>query len=246
MMRILVSVQDEAEALAAATHGADFIDCKEPANGALGGLPPPTIRRIVAALRDAGHAHAVSATIGDWPMHALHAIIDNVHAVAATGADIVKVGIERDPAAFAVIDALRAIDHPIVPVFIADRGLDFDAVGHAAQQGFEGLMVDTADKRAGSLFDVLPLPVLQRFVERARVPGGGLVGMAGALQARHAAALQALAPDFAGFRSAVCEGGRDGTLVPARLQALAQALRTPASAGFPAAAHAREAAPNAG
>jgi len=224
MMRILVSVQDEAEALAAATHGADFIDCKEPANGALGGLPPPTIRRIVAALREAGHAHAVSATIGDWPMHALQAIVDNVHAVAATGADIVKVGIEREPAAFAVIDALRAIDHPIVPVFIADRGLDFDLVGHAAAQGFEGLMVDTADKHAGSLFDVLPLPVLQRFVERARAPGV-LVGMAGALEARHAAALQALAPDFAGFRSAVCDGGRDGALVPARLAALAQALR---------------------
>lgn len=245
MMRILVSVQDEVEALAAATHGADFIDCKEPANGALGGLPPPTIRRIVAALREAGHAHAVSATIGDWPMHELQAIVDNVHAVAATGADIVKVGIERDAAAFAVIDALRAIGHPIVPVFIADRGIDFDAVGHAAQQGFEGLMVDTADKHAGSLFDVLPLAVLQRFVERARVPGG-LVGVAGALQMHHAAALQALAPDFAGFRSAVCEGGRDGALVPARLHALARALKTPASAGSPAAATAREAAPNAG
>ena len=40
-----------------------------------------------------------------------------------------------------------------------------------------------------------------------------------------AALLSALAPDFAGFRSAVCAGDRSGALDPQRLRRLVQALR---------------------
>jgi hypothetical protein len=40
MMKMLVSVRDIDEALAAAQAGADFIDLKDPAAGALGGLAP--------------------------------------------------------------------------------------------------------------------------------------------------------------------------------------------------------------
>ena len=52
-MRMLVSVRDVQEALAAADGGADFIDLKEPREGALGGLPLNTIREVVCALRHA-------------------------------------------------------------------------------------------------------------------------------------------------------------------------------------------------
>ena len=38
MMRLLISVRSSAEALLAARGGADFIDLKEPGQGALGGL----------------------------------------------------------------------------------------------------------------------------------------------------------------------------------------------------------------
>lgn len=221
-MRLLVSVQDPAEALLAAAGGAGFIDAKDPGRGALGGLPCETVRAIVGALRAAGHAHETSATIGDVPMHALPEILARVHAVAATGADIVKVGIEREPAAFAVLDALAATGHRIVPVFIADRGLDDDLVGHALALPFAGVMADTQDKLAGSLFDALPLPAIERFVARAKARGT-MVGLAGALRLEHLPQLHALAPDFAGFRSAVCEGPRSAALSAARLAALVQA-----------------------
>jgi hypothetical protein len=52
-----------------------------------------------------------------------------------------------------------------------------------------------------------------------------MVGLAGALRLADAPALAALAPDFAGFRSAVCAGDRSGTLDPQRLRDLAAALR---------------------
>ncbi|RZK75548.1 MAG: hypothetical protein EOO66_33700, partial [Methylobacterium sp.] len=46
--RLLVSVRDAAEAEAAIRAGADLIDAKDPENGALGALPPETVRAIVA------------------------------------------------------------------------------------------------------------------------------------------------------------------------------------------------------
>ncbi len=227
MMRMLVSVRDVPEALLAAQGGADFIDLKEPSDGALGGLPIETIAAIVRALRGQGSRPErrlpISATIGDLPMADLGAILQRVDAVAACGVDYVKVGIERGAQAAAVLDALANSGHAIVPVFIGDRGLDFEAVEHACALGFPGLMVDTADKLAGSLFDVLSNTELHRFVAMVRA-SGALVGLAGALRHPQLAALHALQPDFAGFRSAVCTVDRRGALDPERLQALAAAL----------------------
>jgi uncharacterized protein (UPF0264 family) len=54
-----------------------------------------------------------------------------------------------------------------------------------------------------------------------------MVGLAGALRRPQLAALRALGPDFAGFRSAVCAGDRSGQLDPERLRDLAAALRAP-------------------
>jgi len=231
MMRMLVSVRDVPEARVAARGGADFIDLKEPRDGALGGLPLATIAAIVRALREQGSRLPISATIGDLPMSNRDAILARVDAVAACGVDYVKVGIERVAPSVEVLDALAAAGHAIVPVFIADRGLAFEQVDHACSLGFPALMVDTADKLAGSLFDVVTGAELRRFVSTVR-SSGALVGLAGALRRPQLAALHALAPDFAGFRSAVCAGDRSGELDPERLRALAAALHAaPAFAG---------------
>jgi uncharacterized protein (UPF0264 family) len=223
-MRLLVSVRNIEEALLAAAGGADFIDLKEPGQGALGGLPTETIRAVVAALRERGIALPISATIGDLPMGDLGAILARVEAVGACGVDYVKVGIEREPGAGAVLFALANCGRPVVPVFIADRGLDQHAVARARTLGFPALMLDTAEKRAGSLFDALGIEVLQGFVFATR-KAGVLVGLAGALRAAHADALAELAPDFAGFRSAVCRGERSDALDVQCLQELVVTMR---------------------
>jgi len=229
MMRLLVSVRSVDEALLAAGAGADFIDLKEPGLGALGGLPVASIAAIVAALRRQRIALPVSATIGDLPMHALSDILARVDAVAACGVDYVKVGIARDPAAGAVLDRLAQRAAAVVPVFIADRGLDEVLVARAAALGFPALMADTADKHAGSLFDAVPVAALRRFIAAARA-AGALVGLAGALRRSHAAALADLAPDFAGFRSAVCLGGRSQALDASCLRDLIDTMRQVAPA----------------
>jgi (5-formylfuran-3-yl)methyl phosphate synthase len=223
VIRLLVSVRSVEESVLAADGGADFIDLKEPAQGALGGLPVATIRSIVAALRERGCQLPVSATIGDVPMQSPGEIAARVEAVGDCGVDYVKVGIERGIGAREVLAWLAVCGRPIVPVFIADHGLDADLVRHAASLGFPGLMADTADKRAGSLFDVLSLDDLRRFIAIART-NRAMAGIAGALRITHAPMLASITPDFAGFRTAVCAGDRSAALDPARLQALAEAM----------------------
>lgn len=229
MTKMLVSVRNVTEAVMAAEGGADFIDLKEPRDGALGGLPPATIAAIVAALRRSGSGLPISATIGDLPLQPLAPILDRVQAVATCGVDYVKVGIDRGPGAAAVLRALAACGHAVVPVFIADRGLDDGAVALACALGFPGLMVDTADKAAGSLFDVLTPAELRTFLQAVRAVGA-MAGLAGALRLHHLPAVRDLAPDFAGFRSAVCAGDRGAALDPQRLQALADTLHGVAQA----------------
>jgi uncharacterized protein (UPF0264 family) len=226
MVRLLVSVREVEEALAAAEAGADFIDLKEPADGALGALAPAQIGRIVAVLRARHPALRISATVGDLEARQQREILRRVERVAACGVDYVKVGLwPATPAAGrALVDALAASPAAVVPVLVADGGIDAALVAHALGRGaFPALMVDTADKGRGSLLQRLPLAALAAFVETVRA-GGAMVGLAGSLRAEDAPALRALAPDFAGFRGAVTRGARTAALDPRRVRQLRRRL----------------------
>jgi len=61
----LASVRDAEEAELALHAGADIVDLKDPAQGALGALPPDIIAACVKQV--AGRA-PVSATVGDLPL----------------------------------------------------------------------------------------------------------------------------------------------------------------------------------
>jgi uncharacterized protein (UPF0264 family) len=219
-VRVLVSVRDEAEARAAAAAGADLIDLKDPAAGALGGLSVARIRDVLAALREARAVQPVSATIGDVLPARRDEIFERVAAVADAGVDLVKVGVAPDPDAVALIHALARCGAPVVPVLLSDAGIRFDlveaALGHDA---FPAVMLDLAGKTGGSLMQRLGRADLERYVVAARARGT-LCGVAGALMLDDVHALQALAPDFAGFRTAVCRGDRAGTLEPLRVREL--------------------------
>jgi uncharacterized protein (UPF0264 family) len=225
-MRVLVSVRNVDEAVIAAEAGVDFIDLKDPSAGALGGLPTSVIAEIVTALRSHGHTMPISATIGDRSPDSLIGILDQVAAVGACGVDHVKVGIERHPAAGTLIEALADSCWPVVPVFIVDRGFDAAVLQQAcaARPMFAAVMVDTAVKSAGSVMDRIDAPALRAFIERVQA-SGAWTGVAGALRLSDVDTLKELAPDFAGFRSAVCDGDRATALSLARLQALLRRVR---------------------
>ncbi len=244
MTALLASVRTLDEALGAAAAGADVVDLKDPHSGALGALPLADIASITQALR-ARFAVPISATIGDLPAQALDAMAARALAVAATGVDYVKVGIAPGPHARAALARLAALPARIVPLFIADRGLDLAAIDAACALGFAIVMVDTEDKRAGSLFDCVDLGTLRHMLQRVHA-AGARAGLAGSLQLEHAGPIRALAPDIAGFSGALCDGGRSGALNPARVRALRAALGggTEARAWLkPATANAGAAAP---
>jgi uncharacterized protein (UPF0264 family) len=237
MTRLLVSVRDIGEALAAAEAGADLVDLKDPATGALGGLPAPEIAAIVRAVRARRAALPLSATIGDLPASRVEEILGRVDAVARCGVDYVKVGIAgaQGEAAARLLPRLARCGAQVVPVLFADTGIDAELVGAALHEpAFPALMLDTADKRAGSLLRRVRGDALAAFVGMVR-RRGKLCGLAGSLRAEDASALRSLAPDFAGFRGAVCEGERAGPLDPVRVRALRRRLAAPApAAGRPA------------
>jgi uncharacterized protein (UPF0264 family) len=224
-MRILVSVRNLAEAERAAAAGVGFIDLKEPSDGALGGLPVEAIHPIVQRLRRVAPGVPVTATIGDWPASALVAIRARVLAVAACGVDHVKVGVVPGSGAAALVVALgglAAAGVPVVPVLIADDGVPADLLDLLVGQRFAAVMLDTADKRGGSLLRRVPVAVLARMVVQVQACGG-LAGLAGALQCEDLPVLRGLGADFAGFRSAVCAGDRRLGIDEERLRRLVEA-----------------------
>ena len=211
----LASVTTADEALQALAAGADIIDAKDPSKGALGALDPHIIGDIVAAI--AGRS-AVSATIGDLPTEP-DLMCAAAVSTAATGVGFVKAGFfgDSDPReAIAALGRANLGSARLVAVLMADRDPDFAILPALAAAGFAGVMLDTADKAAGALPDVLAPVRLQSFLNDAR-RSGLKAGLAGSLRRAHIAGIVNLAPDIIGFRGALCGSGRasalDGALV---------------------------------
>ncbi len=235
MIRLLTSVRDLDEAREAAAAGADFIDLKEPRAGALGALPATRIAAIVRELRMSHPGMPISATIGDLPAGDDAAIANRAAAIGQCGVDYVKAGVSPGPGARDTLTRMRALPWNMVPVLLCDDGLDLTLVEHACELRFAAVMADTA-RKTGSLFDCVSLAVLDSMVQFARAHEV-MVGLAGALRLEHVSRLRALGPDFAGFRSALCDGPRTGRLDAARVRALrAQLAGAPGSAA-PQAGH---------
>jgi len=186
-LRLLASVRDAREALLALSLGADIIDLKEPAAGALGAVPPEEQLRVLAAL--GSRRPQVSATVGDLPLEAGASLAAAIAATAARGVDIVKFGVfGGGAAAMAALDALdrhlqdAAVSVLLVPVLLADRlrdarELERLAVRALGLHGVAGVMLDTAgkvgiDASARRLTQIFTAAQLQRFVAVVQAAGG--------------------------------------------------------------------------
>ena len=224
MTAILASVRNLREAEIALDAGVDFLDLKEPRNGALGALEATVAARIVEHVNG---RKTVSATIGDLPFEAgvLRAAIDRS---AATGADILKVGVFGGAAVLQSAIGLAALQflarycnlgHRIVLVLFAE---DFPAIPPSplggegaidfhrlASLGITGIMLDTCNKTTGSLIEKLPIHVLKEFVDGAR-NAKLLTGLAGSLRVQDIEPLLELNADYLGFRGALCRNGQRG------------------------------------
>ncbi|MBO0903484.1 (5-formylfuran-3-yl)methyl phosphate synthase [Jiella sonneratiae] len=209
MTKLLASVTGPEEAELAISGGADIIDLKDPAAGALGAVPPAVLAATIAAV--AGR-RPVSAVAGDLPMQpdlVMRAVRER------RAADFVKIGLfpaSREER-LAVIGALAVLSREIrlVAVFFADGDPDFDLLAPLAEAGFHGAMIDTMGKAGGGLLSKLAFPALSRFVDAARA-NGLVTGLAGSLEAPDVPRLLVLSPDYLGFRGALTNGARGDAL----------------------------------
>jgi len=203
MTLFLASVTGAEEAAVAVAHGADIVDLKDPARGALGALSEETVRAAVAGI--AGK-RPVSAVIGDLPMQP-EAIVGAASAVADRGVDFIKVGLFPEPGREACIRALHALARTtkIIGVMFADLTPDPALIRTMADASFAGAMLDTAGKGGGRLLDHIDVPALREFVAACR-SHGLLAGLAGSLETPDVPRLLLLQPDVLGFRTALCAG----------------------------------------
>jgi dihydroneopterin aldolase len=203
MTLLLASVTGPDEAALMLAHGADIIDLKDPSKGALGALAPDVVRATVAAIHG---RRPVSAVTGNLPMEP-EVIVAAVETMARAGVDYVKVGLFPGPERQACVRALAspARTIKIIGVMFADCGADNDLVKVMAGSGFAGAMLDTSDKRAGGLLDCMDVASLREFVGACR-GYGMMTGLAGSLEAPDVPRLLLLAPDYLGFRGALCVG----------------------------------------
>jgi uncharacterized protein (UPF0264 family) len=227
-MFLLVSVANPADAAAALAGGADLIDAKNPAAGALGAVSPETVREIHATV--AG-ARPVTAALGDAADEA--AIERAAREFAAAGALFVKVGFAGigSPARAMALTAAAvrgAGGSGVVAVAYADAAgagsLSPAALLEvAARADARGLLLDTADKSGPGLCALQSPLVLARLVADAHA-AGLFIAMAGKLEASDLPVVRDTGADIAGVRGAACLGGRTGVTSAERVRVLRAAM----------------------
>lgn len=204
MTKFLASVNNLSDAILVAELGADFVDLKQPNQGALGALPVNEVRQIVDILKPTVQ---ISATVGDLAF-VPEVIIPAVHAMIETHVDIVKIGIFPGGDVHNCLESLTQFtndNHKLIAVLFADSDFDLQLLPVLAATKFSGVMLDTMHKSSGSLADLLTHEQLSDFVSSAQKLNL-LTGLAGSLKAEDITALLDLNADYLGFRGALCRG----------------------------------------
>jgi len=228
-MRLLVSVRDGQEAAAALEGGADFIDAKDPAAGALGAVcldvftsihaTVAGVRPVTAALGDAGDEDSIE-----------HA----ARMYTRAGAGLVKIGfsgIDSRARVATLIAAARdgaAEQAGVIAVAYADADRaaslnPFALVHTAAQSGATGVLLDTADKLGAGLRGLMAPARLRSWVVEAH-DAGLLVALAGKLTIDDLSFVRDAGADIAGVRGAACDHGRTSRIVAGNVRSLARSM----------------------
>ncbi|KYH38967.1 MAG: hypothetical protein AYL30_002150 [Candidatus Hecatellales archaeon B24] len=213
MARLMVSVVDRAEALEAVKGGADIVDVKNPAEGALGAQKPWIVKQVKESLPK---PLEFSVTLGDLPYIPGTASLAAVGA-AVLGANYVKVGLlgaRRLEEAARMVKAVKTsmealnLKAKIVACGYADHAeygsLSPLLLPKAAYKGeADGILIDVKSKNSSrNLFSYLTSGNLRKVVAEAQ--GLGLfAALAGGLSLKTLAECVRLGADVVGLRRGV-------------------------------------------
>lgn len=231
-MKLLVSVSSADEAREAVQGGADIIDAKDPARGALGPVTPHAFSAIRGVV---GDDQLVSAALGDGGE--VPDIEELARELVSRGAALVKLGLACLRDAASVETTIRRVvrscsfpaDGGVVAVAYADAVPRWSinrtsVVEVAASAGARGVLVDTADKGGAGLTTLWSPTELAEWV--ANVHGHGMfAAVAGKLRVEDLAVASDAGADIAGVRGAACVGGRLGSVSRERVRELELEVR---------------------
>lgn len=235
---LLVSIREASE-LTAALAGADVVDVKEPMHGPLGMAHSSTICAIAAGLETAAQADVdMSVALGElseWTD-------DRPPLVLPSRVKYVKLGLSgmhRVPDWQARWSRLRSrlsdsSRPPLewIAVAYADAATAAapslgEVLDAAIQAECRGLLIDTFDKRAGSLCSLLS-PADIRHAVKLGQQAGLTVALAGRIAWADVPELLSYRPDILGVRSLVCQAGdRRQTIDIQAVQRLRRLLNEP-------------------
>ena len=230
-MQLLISVTSAKEAQTAIQGGADIIDVKNPAEGALGAARVAALRDVCTLLPSEAVASAALGESNSAP----GALALAAYGAASLGVHYVKLGLRtaNPEEAIALLQLVQSSLHLANPAcaLIAVGYADATEIGalswrllpevaHTAR--IKGCLIDTALKDGRRLFDHCAEPALAGWVAECR-EAGLLCALAGSLGQTDLPALSRLNPDVAGFRGAACDGDRVNGRVEARLVAALRA-----------------------
>lgn len=224
---LLVSVRNAEEAKDALAAGADLIDVKDPAKGALGMAEAETVAAVIAAV---GKKKPVSAALGEWSANALTEAVWHLELPLAYvkwglagyvdspgwGIDLLEtrrqVPARTEVVAVAYADAKRA--KTVQPAEVAK---------FAKRYRYKAFLLDTYLKDGKTLLDFIKLPELTEIVTSLKA-AGMIVALGGALKLEQVKLLKPLGADYLAVRGAVCVGGRGTALDPVRVKKWKAAL----------------------
>ena len=223
MTQLLASISNTEEARIALQTPVGILDIKDPTQGALGALDTNTIAEIVQLT--AGTC-PTSATTGDLPADP-KLVLQKAQATAELGVNYIKIGMFGEAWLLQCLPALKTIaTHTnLVGVLFADYFADLSGPCYLLKSvGFCGAMVDTADKKNGSVRTMKSDDELVEFVQTAHA-NKLLCGIAGSLKYEDIMPLTMMKPDYLGFRTALCENRlRQGKLSAIRIQKIAKTI----------------------
>ena len=206
MTGMLASVTSVTEANIALNEKVDIIDLKNPREGALGALDVDILREVVKSING---AITTSATVGDVNPND-PGLLKTINYIAATGVDIVKVGLFDNQASDYFINIIsQAVEQGIrlVIVLFAEDYLDPKKYEALMQTGISGIMLDTKNKEGQNLTGILDTNILSDFINIAR-HNRLMTGLAGSLKYKDIEVLLKINPDYLGFRGALCSGNK--------------------------------------
>ena len=216
-MMLLVSVRSASEAHAALAGGANWIDLKEPAVGALGAVDAEVARAVVAEI---GAKCPLSAALGElreWQSSRSRDLVD------VPTLKVMKLGLancgewphwqDRWLDAFANCSARGK---QLAAVVYADwhdacAPSPSDVLDCASRAGGKYLLIDTFYKQGLSSLEILGLDQVARLLHLARERGLTTV-LAGSLRFNDLSSVAALAVDIVAIRGAACRGDRSSLL----------------------------------